>query len=105
MKVVNIEMVCAVCERREVEKWCDYIVEYDRSIKFYRSRKSYNEQFKSMHTPCSLPMCKECAVSMGADLDMCPQHANAHNQHSALKNDKQKARAAKERFKMMGGWT
>ena len=50
-------------------------------------------------------MCKECAVSMGVDLDMCPQHANAHNQHSALKNDKQKARAAKERFKMIGGRT
>lgn len=73
---------CAICKKREATQLCDYIIRYDNSIIFVRNRILFNKLNSAgyKHETCDLPLCKECAKSVGNHVDLCPHHYQLHQQ-------------------------
>lgn len=93
--------ICAVCKRNPVNRWCDYIMEYDKPVYFCRDYKNHiAANSGDSNTTCDLPMCDECASSVGTNKDLCPHHKSLFNKRE-LPNPYQKARAARERAKIL----
>ncbi len=76
------ENPCAICKKREATKLCDYIIEYDNSVIFFRNRQLFNKVNSPgyKHETCDLPMCNECAKNIGVEVDFCPHHYKLHIQ-------------------------
>lgn len=92
--------ICAVCRRRPVERWCDYVISYDNSVVFTRDYKSFVEINRSnQYETCDLPMCKECAKNVSVDRDLCPHHMSLH-QKVKLPDEYQRRRQTQEKRKM-----
>lgn len=101
-KAINIgNGICSICKRKEVSRWCDYIIDYDNSILFVRSRQLFNEINRrgAKYQCCSLPMCEECAFSVGHDTDFCPHHFGLHRK-SELPTTYQRKRQQEEILKI-----
>lgn len=67
---------CAVCRVRKAVRWCDFVIDYDRTIIFLRNYKDFkaaNEDTR--HETCDLPLCKECSYERN-QADFCPHHHN-----------------------------
>lgn len=97
--MINIKNgACAICRKKPVERWCDFIVKYDNHLTFFRDRKMFNEanQHNADYQTCDLPMCEDCAVNVSRDTDMCPHHNNLLNQVS-LPDAHQRKRQTQER--------
>lgn len=76
------ENPCPICKKREATQLCDYIVRYDNGIIFFRHRPLFNKVNSPgyKHETCDLPLCKECAVEVGTDADICPHHYKLYQQ-------------------------
>lgn len=92
--------ICAVCRRRPVERWCDYIISYDNSIVFARDYKTFVDiNHSTQYETCDLPMCKECANNVSIDRDLCPHHMKLH-QNAKLPDEYQLQRQWQEKYKI-----
>ena len=60
----SISNLCEVCKKREYTQLCDYEI----SIGF-------SSNFKVITSTCDKKLCRECAVNIWADCDVCPKHA------------------------------
>lgn len=99
---------CALCKKNEATKLCDYIVEYDNSVIFYRNFKLFQEENapRYKHKTCDLPMCEKCAKNVGIEVDFCPYHYKLHLQVELPKSlQKYQRRAKAEMYEnaIMGG--
>lgn len=74
------ENFCPICKKREATQLCDYVIDYDNSIIFFRNRKLFNEVNAPgyKHSTCDLPLCKECSHEIGTNVDVCPYHYKLH---------------------------
>lgn len=95
--------ICAVCRKRPVERWCDYIVSYDNSTVFTREYKSFIEINRStQYETCDLPMCTECATNVSVDRDLCPHHMSLQRKVE-LPDQYQRRRQSQEKAKILQG--
>src|SRR5699024_9073293 len=62
---------CGVCSKHIATHWCDYVINF-HSTSFYRNYSDFKEQ--SRYETCDVAMCDECAISLGAEWDVCPYH-------------------------------
>lgn len=91
--------ICAVCRKRPVERWCDYVIGYDNHVTFMRDYKSFIEANRpQQYETCDLPMCIECATNVGRDRDLCPHHMSLHR-NVKLPVEYQRNRQAQEKAK------
>lgn len=77
MLEVDFELgLCAVCKKKPVTQFCDYILEYHNDIIFIRDRKLFNDINRrgEQYETCDLPMCRDCAKEISIDHDLCPYH-------------------------------
>lgn len=94
--------ICAVCKRKPVSKWCDYVTGYENSTLFLRNYKDFiSANSGNDYTTCDLPMCNSCATSVGRDRDLCPHHMSLHRQKE-LPNKYQRQRQMQEKVNVLG---
>lgn len=77
------EKPCALCKVRKSTRLCDYVVSYNfvNSIIFFRTHRQFKEENSiCKHETCDLPMCEDCAVKYGSQVDFCPHHQRLHQQ-------------------------
>lgn len=71
--------VCAICKRRPVNRWCDYVISYETTTTFFRDYKDFvSANRQNDYETCDLPMCETCATNGGRDRDLCPHHMGLH---------------------------
>ena len=71
---------CAICKKREATQLCDYVIDYDHTLIFFRNWKDFKEANESpRYETCDLPICKECSHERN-NLDFCPHHYKLHQQ-------------------------
>ncbi|MEC1714739.1 hypothetical protein [Schinkia azotoformans] len=71
---------CAICKVRKATRLCDYVIDYDRSIIFFRDYKAFKEANENTrYETCDLPLCDECSHCVN-DVDFCPHHLSLHKQ-------------------------
>jgi len=93
--------ICAVCRKRPVERWCDYVISYDNCVTFVRDYKSFIEINRTtQYETCDLPMCTECATNVSISRDLCPHHMELHRKVE-LPDKYQRQRQAQEKAKML----
>ena len=93
---------CAICKTREATRLCDYVIGYEVSILFLRNYKDFMEEnMRCKHGTCDLPMCQECAESLGTHVDFCPHHYKLFKQ-AELPPDLKKYQI-RQRAKLQGG--
>lgn len=56
--------LCEACNKREHTKLCDYAVD-----------SVITSNFDVLTSTCDKKLCRECAVNIWADCDVCPEHA------------------------------
>lgn len=68
--------VCAVCKKKKVERWCDFVTKYQHTIFFFRKWQDFKESntYGTQHQQCNLPMCEDCATEQTGDMHLCPHH-------------------------------
>ncbi|QDX95439.1 hypothetical protein EEL32_11355 [Brevibacillus laterosporus] len=59
-------MLCEVCNKREHTRLCDYAT---------GTGVVTSVNFQELTITCDKKMCKECAVSLWANCEVCPDHA------------------------------
>jgi hypothetical protein len=71
---------CAVCRVRKAVRWCDYIINYDRSVIFVRDFEKFQYLNETPHDEtCDLPLCGECTNEQNR-ADICPHHFKLQKQ-------------------------
>lgn len=92
--------ICAVCKRNPVNRWCDYIMEYDKPTYFHRDYKTHLAiNSGDSNKTCDLPMCEQCAFNVGTDRDICPHHKTLYDKRE-LPDAYQRMRASNESAKI-----
>lgn len=59
--------LCEICNEREHTRLCDYAT---------NTGIVTTVDFQEMTEGCDKKLCADCAVSLWADCDVCPDHAN-----------------------------
>lgn len=103
--MINIkDGVCAVCRKKAVSRWCDFIIKYDNHLTFFRDRRMFNEanQHNADYETCDLPMCEDCSTNVSRDTDMCPHHNSLLHQID-LPDVRQRKRQVQEKGRIASG--
>lgn len=101
IEAFNENGICAICRKKPVERWCDYVTEYTNNITFFRNHKDFAKanQWGSDYQTCDLPMCIDCASEISLNRHFCTHHYKLH-QLAELPNKYQKRRQAAEQRKI-----
>lgn len=93
--------VCAICKKKPVERWCDYIISYSHNLITFRDYKSWAEANTrgAQYETCDLPLCVDCAKKQDGDAHLCPHHHNLQIQ-AKLPDKYQQGRQAREKYKI-----
>ena len=74
------EGACAICKTRKAVRWCDFIIQYNRHVTFYRNHELMISANSSPNDEtCDLPLCEKCTYEEGR-ADLCPHHHKLHSQ-------------------------
>lgn len=94
--------VCAVCKKKQVARWCDYIIKYNHAITFFRRYQDFAEANRrgAMYQTCDLPMCADCAHNVSLDHDLCPHHKMLQD-NARLPDEYQRQRQQREKTMML----
>jgi hypothetical protein len=58
--------LCEVCNQRQFTQFCDY----EESTGIITSAR-----WQELSKPCDKKICKQCAVELWANVEVCPKHA------------------------------
>lgn len=74
--------VCAVCKKKPVARWCDFITKYQHTTFFFRKWQDFKDAntYGMQHQQCNLPMCEQCASEQTGDMHLCPHHQSLMDQ-------------------------
>jgi len=75
------ENPCAICKKREGTQLCDYVIQYNNGVVFFRDWEQFQLANAAGHNEtCDLPLCTECSKKVGSNADLCPHHYKLHLQ-------------------------
>jgi hypothetical protein len=53
------EGACAICKTRKAVRWCDFVIQYNRYVTFYRDHElMVNANSSPNDETCDLPLCE-----------------------------------------------
>lgn len=89
---------CAICKVRKAVRWCDFVIEYNRSPIFVRGYEKFREINSSPNDEtCDLPLCEKCTHEQNK-ADLCPHHYGLQKQSDLPKHLRMAQARSKKRI-------